>query len=108
MQGGGVSFPSPLLPPEVFPSLPFQNSQTSHKVKEALKKKNNGKEDGLDNILSGVWKRPGKKGNSWFTKFNEIMIYTEVSDELRKSTSILFYKIKRDIHNYKNYKGLSS
>lgn len=45
-----------------------------HGVKESLKRIDNGKAVGSDNMLIEVWKGLGEKGISWPTKlFNEIM-----------------------------------
>ena len=64
-------------------------------VKEALRKMDNGKAVGPDNIPIEVWKRLGEQGIRWLTKlFNEILRSKRMPDEWRKSTLIPIYKNK--------------
>ena len=64
-------------------------------VKETLKKMNNGKAIGLNNILIEVWKFLGEKCIIWLTKvFNKILGYKKMSEERRRSTLIPIYNNK--------------
>ena len=76
-------------------------------VKEALKKMDNGKALGPDNIPIEVWKGLGRKGIIWLTKlFNEILRSKRMPEEWRRSTLIPIYKNKGDIQNCGNYRGI--
>ncbi|KAH1209339.1 LINE-1 retrotransposable element ORF2 protein [Glycine max] len=76
-------------------------------VKEALKRMSNGKAVGPDNIPIEVWKTLGDRGLEWLTKlFNEIMRSKHMSEEWRRSTLVPIYKIKGDIQNCTNYRGI--
>ena len=73
-------------------------------VKDALKKMDNRKAMGPDNIPIEVWKCLGGKGIVWLTKlFNEILKSKRMPGEWRRSTLIPIYKNKGDIQNCGNY-----
>ena len=76
-------------------------------VREALKRIDNGRAVGPDDIPIEVWKCLGEKGITWLTKlFNEILKSKRMPDVWRRSTLVPIYKNKGDIQNCANYRGI--
>ena len=72
-----------------------------------MKKMDNGKVIGPDNIPIEIWKCLRGKDNAWLTKlFNEILRSKRMLTERRKSTLIYIYNNKENIQNYRNYRGI--
>jgi len=80
---------------------------TKEEIKEALKKMNNGKAEGSDQILMVVWKCLGEEGLKWLTKlFNVIFRTAKMPREWRSSTVISLYKNKGDTQDCDNFRGI--
>lgn len=77
------------------------------KAKETLKRIDNSKAVGPNNIPIELWKCLEGKDISWLTKLvNEIMRSNKMLDEWRRSILIPIYKHKGDIQNCTNYRGI--
>ena len=80
---------------------------SEEEVRDAMRKMENNKAVGPDNIPIEAWKCLGREGIEWLTKlYGKVWETGKMPDEWRKSVLVPIFKKKGDIQECKNYRGI--